>query len=78
MFLYPTINVQETGKNIRKLCIEKDLSVTDVQNALHIGSNQAIYHWFNGRSLPSIDSFYALSHLLDTSIDQIIVESKAS
>lgn len=70
---FPAINAKKTGENIRFLCREKNISVAQLQKALFIDSNQAIYSWFNGRTLPSLDSMYALSRFLDVPIEKILV-----
>ena len=72
-FNFPEIDMAATGKNIRRLCREKEISVKEIQKHFHIASNQAIYEWFNGKSLPSLDNLVALSELLDKSMNQIIV-----
>lgn len=68
-----TINLKKTGDHLRRLCKEQGYSVHDLQNYLHIGSNQAIYNWFNGKSLPSIDNLAALADLLDYTINELLV-----
>ena len=60
---FPTIDKVKTGKQIRHLMDSLGLTVMDVQ---------AVYHWLNGRSLPSIDNVYALSELFRVPIDKII------
>ena len=35
---------------------------------------QAVYHRQAGRSLPSVDNFYALSVMLDTTVNDLIAE----
>lgn len=72
-FKYPRIDGEKTGKNIRKLCKEKGYTVYDVQEALCVGSNQAVYNWLNGRSLPSIETFNALATLLEVTMEALIV-----
>ena len=39
---------------------------------LNLGSIQTIYNWCNGQNLPTVDHLYALSQLLQASIDEII------
>lgn len=34
---------------------------------------QTIYRWFHGKSLPSLDNFYALSVLLGISMENLLV-----
>lgn len=48
------------------------LTIMDVQKYMGLATQQAVYHWLNGRSLPSIDNVYALSELFRMPIDKII------
>lgn len=73
MFEYPRIDAKKTGEKIRTMCKERNLSVYDVQFALFIGSNQAVYNWFNGRSLPTVETFHALAKFLGVSMEDLIV-----
>ena len=75
-FRYPVIDSKKTGELLRFLCKRKNLSVKDIQEYLYIGSNQAIYDWFNGKTLPSIGNFYALSCLLGIPMEYLIVKEK--
>ena len=75
-FQYPKIDAKKTGKRIRELCIEKGLSVTQIQKFLFIGSNQCIYSWFSGRTLPQLDTLYALASLLEVTMDELIVKKE--
>lgn len=54
------------------------LKVIDLQHALYIANPQAIYKWFRGETLPSIDSLYALSRVLKVTIDELIVPVNTS
>lgn len=69
---FPTIDKAKTGKQIRKLMNSHSLTVTDVQKYMGLSTPQAVYHWLNGRSLPTLDNVYALSELFRVSMDQII------
>ena len=73
MYHFPQINKEKTGKNIKFLCCTRGLSVADLQSILLIGSNQAIYNWFNGKSMPSLDSLLVLSMLLNVPINDILI-----
>ena len=53
---FPTIDKVKTGKQIRHLMDSLGLTVMDVQKYMGLATQQAVYHWLNGRSLPSIDS----------------------
>ena len=76
LFHYPEIDAKKTGKRIRELCNQRGLTVKQIQECLFIGSNQAIYSWYCGRTLPKIDSFYALASLLEVTMDELIVKAE--
>jgi transcriptional regulator with XRE-family HTH domain len=71
--IYLSIRPKETGQQIKKLLKENGYCVKDVQGAMGFENPQAIYKWLSGRSLPSLDNLVILSHLLNTSIDNILV-----
>ncbi len=75
-FVYPHIDMKKTGSWLRCICKQRRVSVRDLQEALHISSNQAIYDWFNGKTLPSLDNFYALSKLLKISMEKLIIADR--
>ncbi|MCD8347829.1 MAG: helix-turn-helix domain-containing protein [Lachnospiraceae bacterium] len=75
---YPQIDAVETGKRLRYLSREKGISVQKIQHSLGLASNQAVYEWFNGKSLPTLNNFFALSWLLHTPMeDMLILRGKA-
>lgn len=69
---YPTIDKVRTGKQIRNLMNSLGLTVMDVQKYMGFSTQQAVYHWLNGRSLPTLDNVYALSELFKVPMDKII------
>lgn len=72
-FEYPIIDAKRTGAWLRCICKYKKLTVKDLQRNLHIASNQAIYDWFNGKTLPSLNNMYALSRLVNVPIEQMLL-----
>lgn len=70
--MYPEIDIKKTGECISKLMKQKGITVKDVQQQLMLGSVQSVYHWLNGLSLPSVDNLYALSDMLNVSMDDLI------
>jgi len=70
---FPVIDMSATGKNIRSLRLQHGLTVRDVQAYFGFEEPRAVYKWQNGESLPSVDNLYALSRLLETPMDQILV-----
>ena len=71
---FPVIDTKRTGARLRKICREYRISVRDIQAFAHLASNQAVYSWFNGKALPSVDNFFALSRLTGIPIDNMIIE----
>ena len=70
--MYPNIDRMRTGERIRALMEERGLSVQEVREHLSLGCVQSIYHWLEGRTLPSLDNLYALSELLMVPMDDMI------
>ena len=71
---YPVIDAQATGENILLRRLELGYTVLDVQRYLNLACPQAVYHWQKGRALPNLGNFYALSVMLDTTINELIAE----
>lgn len=71
--MIPTINLEATGVNMRKLMDERNITVKDIAKELNLGSLYAIYKWLNGRSLPSVDNLVGLSHVLQVRMEDILV-----
>ena len=52
---------------------EEQVSIKDVQEACGFSTPQAIYKWFNGKNLPTVDNLVILTCLLHCTIDDIII-----
>ena len=70
---YPSLDLQATGARIRALRMQKHLRVEDISKFMGFDSPVSVYKWQRGDSLPTVDNLYALSKLLDTPIDNILV-----
>ena len=70
---FPTVDLKATGENIVRLRKQQGLSVKEVQMYFGFEQPQAIYKWQRGESLPSVDNLFALSRLLHTPIDGILI-----
>lgn len=66
---YPVIDMYGTGQNIKMIMQLKGLTVKDIQEFLELSTPQSIYHWFDGRNLPTVDNLYALSELFNLPVD---------
>ncbi|MBQ8279111.1 MAG: helix-turn-helix transcriptional regulator [Roseburia sp.] len=70
--MFPTINLRETGINLRRIMDKRGIEAKDIQEYLNLASVQSVYNWCNGLNMPTIDNLYALSQLLQVSIDEIV------
>lgn len=71
---FPAIDTKKTGERLRTICSAYQITVKDIQEFAHIASNQAVYSWFNGKALPSVDNFYALSRMTGIPMENMIIE----
>ena len=76
--MYPIIDCMRTGKRIREYMTMRNITAKDIQNALGLTCVQAVYHWLNGRSLPSLENLYALSDLFQVPMDMLVVGNRQS
>lgn len=72
-FKYPSIDLVKTGRNITRLMDEKNIKVSDLQEAFGFEYPQAIYKWRRGECLPTIDNLIVLSSIFGLPIEKIIV-----
>lgn len=75
MYKFPSIDLVRTGKNITKLMKNKNIKVSDLQEAFGFEYPQAIYKWKRGECLPTLDNLIILSVIFKTPIDKIIIKN---
>lgn len=68
----PVIDMVATGERIKELRRENNLRVADICDFLGLTSEQSVFKWQRGESLPTIDNMCALSRLFNTSLEGII------
>lgn len=73
----PIIDREQTGKQIRRIMELRGLSVHDVQIFLSLGCVQSVYHWFDGKSMPTLDNLYSLSELLQVPMDMLVIGDRS-
>ena len=69
---YPVLDPIATGTRIKELRKQKHFRVEDVSRFMGFESDQAVYKWQRGDSLPTLDNMFALSKLFETPIDDIL------
>ena len=69
----PTINMIETGKNIKTIMKLNNIKIVQIQQILGFNTPQAIYKWFRGEAMPTLDNMVVLAATLNTTIYNLIV-----
>ena len=69
----PTINMIETGKTIKTIMKLNNIKIVQIQQILGFNTPQAIYKWFRGEAMPTLDNMVVLAATLNTTIDNLIV-----
>lgn len=75
--MFPLINKQETGINLRRIMDRRGVTAKDVQKYLGLGCVQSVYRWIDGINMPTIDNLYALSELFQLPIDALVCGNRA-
>lgn len=70
---YPVLDPIAIGTRIRELRMVHHFKVEDIAEFMGFESVQAVYKWQRGESLPTVDNLYALSILLETSMEYILI-----
>ena len=73
MKAFPVIDLAATGDNIRRLRLERGMTVRDLQSYFGFEEPRAIYKWQKGESLPTVDNLYALGALFEVPMEQILI-----
>ena len=68
-----TIDLKATGDNIKRLRDVNGLTNMDLQNAFGFNTQQALFKWFRGDALPTVDNLVILADLFGVTVDQILV-----
>ena len=69
---YPEIDRKRTGERIRALMKQCGFTVENIRAYLQLGSVQSIYHWIEGKTIPSTYNLYSLAVLFGTTIDEVL------
>ncbi len=72
----PVIDARATGENINRMRKARGLSTAEMQDILGFTNRNAIYKWFRGVNLPTLDNLVILAALFEVNVSDIIVVSK--
>lgn len=62
-------------KNIRRLCLERDVSIPDLERALGLGAG-TIYKW--KKSSPKIENLRRVADFFGVTVDELLKEKGAA
>lgn len=68
--------MRATGENIKKMIADSGMGIQKVQDAFGFRTPQAIYKWYRGASMPTVDNLVILASLCKVKIDDIIIVNK--
>jgi transcriptional regulator with XRE-family HTH domain len=68
-----TIDMKATGARIRRLRMERGLTVEELRQCLNLSSPRAIYKWQSGKNMPTMDNLLILCKALGAQLEDILV-----
>ncbi len=66
------LDVTATGRKIRDARNEKHITVARLVELLNLCSEQAVYKWQRGESMPTLDNLVLLSDIFNIPMDELI------
>ena len=73
-----TVDSIQTGKNIKTIIRQKGMKIVDIQSAFGFNTPQAIYKWFRGDSIPTIDNIVMMTEIFGCRMDEIVAVKKTA
>ena len=67
------VDMTATGKNIKSMRSARGITVREMQAAFGFATPQAIYKWFRGAAMPTVDNLVILADIFQCRIDDIVV-----
>lgn len=68
-----SINMEKTGAHIKRSIRESGYSIREIMEITGVTTEQTIYKWYSGKSLPALETQLVLCKLLDQSITELLV-----
>ena len=65
--------MEKTGANIRNLVKASGYSVRDIMTITGISTEQAIYKWYRGESIPALETMLILANALGIELKELLV-----
>ena len=71
--VYYSIDIEATGNNLKQICKRKGITAMDLMSLLHFTTPTAVYKWYSGRNLPSMDNMMIIAGFLGVKVEDIVV-----
>ena len=71
--VYYSIDIEATGNNLKQICKRKGITAMDLMSLLHFTTPTAVYKWYSGRNLPSMDNMKIIAGFLGVKVEDIVV-----
>ena len=68
------IDIRMTGERLKEYARVYEYTVKDIQHYLELSCPQAVYRWFRGIILPSVDNLLKLSELFEVHMEELLVK----
>ena len=68
-----SINMEKTGEHIKRSIKESGYSMREIMEITGITTEQTIYKWYSGKSIPSLETQIILCKLLGLKITELLV-----
>ena len=69
----PIVNMKATGAKIKAIMTAANMHVADIQEACGFNTPQAIFKWFRGDAMPTIDNMVIIADIFGVTVNDIIV-----
>lgn len=68
-----SINMEKTGAHIKRSIKESGYSMREIMEITGVTTEQTIYKWYSGKSIPSLETQIVLCKLLGLRITELLV-----
>ena len=68
-----SINMEKTGAKIKRSIKESGYTMREIMEITGVTTEQTIYKWYSGKSIPSLETQIILCRLLGLSVTELLV-----
>ena len=69
----PTIDLTATGRRLREFRDDNGVTTRELMDIFGFNNPNAIYKWFRGEALPTVDNLVILADAFEVPIDDLLV-----